>query len=102
MPHFRIERRQLKESRWPVAGVDEAGRGPLAGPVAVAGRVGFFEVKRDDGGALRGGEAERVTSGMVIERWRRAQARPIRFSSHGICCRGWHGSIPARGCRLRR
>ena len=36
MPHFRIERRHLKESRWPVAGVDEAGRGPLAGPVAVA------------------------------------------------------------------
>ena len=36
MPHFRIERRHLKEGRWPVAGVDEAGRGPLAGPVAVA------------------------------------------------------------------
>ncbi len=36
MPHFRIERRHLKEGRWPVAGIDEAGRGPLAGPVAVA------------------------------------------------------------------
>ncbi len=36
MPHFRIERSHLKEGRWPVAGVDEAGRGPLAGPVAVA------------------------------------------------------------------
>lgn len=36
MPHFRIERRHLKEGRWPVVGVDEAGRGPLAGPVAVA------------------------------------------------------------------
>jgi ribonuclease HII len=36
MPHFRIERRHLKEGRWPVAGVDEAGRGPLAGPVVVA------------------------------------------------------------------
>jgi len=36
MPHFRIERKHLKEGRWPVAGIDEAGRGPLAGPVAVA------------------------------------------------------------------
>jgi ribonuclease HII len=35
-PHFRIERRHFKEGRWPVAGIDEAGRGPLAGPVAVA------------------------------------------------------------------
>lgn len=35
-PHFRIERRHIKDGRWPVAGIDEAGRGPLAGPVAVA------------------------------------------------------------------
>ncbi len=36
MAHFRIERGYLREGRWPIAGVDEAGRGPLAGPVAVA------------------------------------------------------------------
>jgi ribonuclease HII len=36
MPHFRIERKCLKAGRWPVAGIDEAGRGPLAGPVSVA------------------------------------------------------------------
>lgn len=36
MPHFRIERRHFKSGRWPVAGIDEAGRGPLAGPVSVA------------------------------------------------------------------
>jgi ribonuclease HII len=35
-PHFREERRLYKSGVWPVAGVDEAGRGPLAGPVAVA------------------------------------------------------------------
>lgn len=35
MPHFRIERRYWREGRWPVAGIDEAGRGPLAGPVCV-------------------------------------------------------------------
>ncbi|MBY6243826.1 ribonuclease HII [Methylosinus sp. Sm6] len=35
-PHFRLEKRLLREGLWPVAGVDEAGRGPLAGPVAAA------------------------------------------------------------------
>ncbi len=36
MAHFRIERSYLRAGRWPIAGIDEAGRGPLAGPVAVA------------------------------------------------------------------
>jgi ribonuclease HII len=35
-PSFRVERTLLKRGIWPVAGVDEAGRGPLAGPVAAA------------------------------------------------------------------
>jgi ribonuclease HII len=35
-PHFRRERALLRAGVWPVAGVDEAGRGPLAGPVAAA------------------------------------------------------------------
>ena len=35
-PHFRTERRLIKQALWPVAGIDEAGRGPLAGPVAAA------------------------------------------------------------------
>ncbi|VFU10438.1 ribonuclease HII [Methylocella tundrae] len=35
-PDFRMERKLLKRDVWPVAGVDEAGRGPLAGPVAAA------------------------------------------------------------------
>lgn len=35
-PDFQIERRLLKSGVWPAAGVDEAGRGPLAGPVAAA------------------------------------------------------------------
>jgi ribonuclease HII len=36
MPNFRVERNLLKRGIWPVAGIDEAGRGPLAGPVAAA------------------------------------------------------------------
>lgn len=34
--HFRRERALLRAGVWPVAGVDEAGRGPLAGPVSAA------------------------------------------------------------------
>jgi ribonuclease HII len=36
MPHFIYESRVLKRMPGPVAGVDEAGRGPLAGPVVAA------------------------------------------------------------------
>jgi ribonuclease HII len=36
MPHYRYESQYLKSAPGPVAGVDEAGRGPLAGPVVAA------------------------------------------------------------------
>ena len=36
LPDFVHERGHIGEDLWPVAGVDEAGRGPLAGPVAIA------------------------------------------------------------------
>lgn len=35
-PHFRTERALLRRGTWPVAGMDEVGRGPLAGPVCAA------------------------------------------------------------------
>ncbi|MGI8525203.1 MAG: ribonuclease HII [Pseudolabrys sp.] len=35
-PSFRRERRAINKGIWPVAGCDEAGRGPLAGPVVAA------------------------------------------------------------------
>jgi ribonuclease HII len=35
-PNFKRERAALKRGIWPVAGCDEAGRGPLAGPVVAA------------------------------------------------------------------
>ena len=38
-PSFRRERRWLAKGLWPVAGCDEAGRGPLAGPVVAAAVV---------------------------------------------------------------
>ncbi len=39
LPHFRRERALLKAGVWPVAGCDEVGRGPLAGPVVAAAVV---------------------------------------------------------------
>src|SRR5437879_7388199 len=38
-PTFRRERAAMKRGVWPVAGCDEAGRGPLAGPVVAAAVV---------------------------------------------------------------
>lgn len=35
-PDFSMEARAIASGQWPVAGVDEAGRGPLAGPVVAA------------------------------------------------------------------
>ena len=38
-PDFSLENAARREGLWPVAGADEAGRGPLAGPVAAAAVV---------------------------------------------------------------
>src|ERR1700752_255554 len=43
-PTFRRERAALKRGVWPIAGCDEAGRGPLAGPVVAA--AGILDPKR--------------------------------------------------------
>ena len=63
MAHFRIERRYLREGRWPIAGIDEAGRGPLAGPVAVAAVIlnpDNLPRGLDDSKALSEGDRERL------------------------------------------
>ena len=44
MPHYKFETRALAERGGPVAGIDEAGRGPLAGPVVAAAVI--FEKRR--------------------------------------------------------
>ncbi|MCX7305026.1 MAG: ribonuclease HII [Hyphomicrobiales bacterium] len=38
-PDFSFEKQAIKNGMWPVAGLDEAGRGPLAGPVVAAAVV---------------------------------------------------------------
>ena len=60
-PDFRLEARLLRQGVWPVAGVDEVGRGPLAGPVAAAAVI--LDPKRlprglDDSKALTQKERE--------------------------------------------
>src|SRR5947207_13353180 len=60
-PSFRRERALIKRGVWPVAGCDEAGRGPLAGPVVAAAVV--LDPKRipkgiDDSKRLTAGRRE--------------------------------------------
>ncbi len=38
-PDFSVETKAMAAGQWPVAGMDEAGRGPLAGPVTAAAVV---------------------------------------------------------------
>lgn len=38
-PDFTFEKKAIKDGLWPAAGLDEAGRGPLAGPVVAAAVV---------------------------------------------------------------
>jgi ribonuclease HII len=62
-PTFRRERAALRRGLWPIAGCDEAGRGPLAGPVVAAAVV--LDPKRiprglDDSKKLDAAEREKL------------------------------------------
>src|ERR671937_194516 len=62
-PSFRRERALIKRGIWPVAGCDEAGRGPLAGSVVAAAVI--LDPKRipkgiDDSKRLTAEERERL------------------------------------------
>src|SRR5437899_9672782 len=62
-PTFRRERAALKRGVWPIAGCDEAGRGPLAGPVVAAAVI--LDPKRvprglDDSKKLDAGTCEKL------------------------------------------
>jgi len=69
MPDYAFEKRILAKIAGPVAGVDEAGRGPLAGPV-VAAAVIFTERKRipkglDDSKQLKEDAREKAFSAIM-------------------------------------
>src|SRR5258708_11363156 len=66
LPSFRRERALIKRGVWPVAGCDEAGRGPLAGPVgAAAGVLGPKRIPKgmDDSKRLTAEKREELFEG---------------------------------------
>src|SRR3569832_829197 len=78
-PSFRRERALIKRGVWPVAGCDEAGRGPLAGPVVAAAVV--LDPKRipkglDDSKRLTAEEREEL-----FEKICRTSAFAVAFAS---------------------
>jgi len=89
-PDFSLEKAALRDGFWPVAGTDEAGRGPLAGPVAAAAVIldpddipdGLDDSKRLDAAAR-----EAAFAGIL------ARARAVSFAS--LCA----GSIDAGDIR---
>ena len=79
-PHFRRERGFLKRGTAPIAGVDEVGRGPLAGPVTVAAVIldpDDLPVGVDDSKALAV-EARAVLFEIILEK---ALSVSIAFAS---------------------
>jgi ribonuclease HII len=73
-PDFAIEARARAAGRWPVAGLDEAGRGPLAGPVVAAAVIldpdripdGLDDSKRLDAAAREALHAEIMASAISV------------------------------------
>src|SRR5256886_15696452 len=65
-PTLRRERAALKRGVWPVAGCDEAGRGPLAGPVVAAAVI--LDPKRVPRGLDDSKKLDRPTREKLYER----------------------------------
>ncbi|MGN6469217.1 MAG: ribonuclease HII [Rhizobiaceae bacterium] len=81
-PDFSMEKRAKRRGLWPVAGLDEAGRGPLAGPVAAAAVI--LDPKRipkglDDSKRLTAAERE----ALFVEIW--ASALAVSVASVSAC-----------------
>ncbi|MGE3307648.1 MAG: ribonuclease HII [Rhizobiaceae bacterium] len=77
-PDFRTERKAIAAGQWPVVGLDEAGRGPLAGPVVAAAVI--LDPKRipkglDDSKRLGAEERERLFDQIT------AKALAVSFAS---------------------
>jgi ribonuclease HII len=68
MPHYIYESRMLKRVAGPIAGVDEAGRGPLAGPVVAAAVIlerGRIPKGLDDSKQLDAGTREALYAAIM-------------------------------------
>ncbi len=60
VPHFRFEKAALKGGARIVAGIDEAGRGPLAGPVVAAAVI--LDQRRIPRGSARANGAPTIAA----------------------------------------
>jgi ribonuclease HII len=82
-PDFSIETRAIARGQWPVAGLDEAGRGPLAGPVVAAAVVldpGRIPVGLDDSKRLSGLQREELFAEIL--------ATALGVSMASVCAEG--------------
>jgi ribonuclease HII len=115
MPHYRFERRV---ATGPVAGIDEAGRGPLAGPVAAAAVIldpASLPRGLDDSKALDADMRERLVDLILaraiaisvsfasvaeIERFniRGATHLAMRRAAHGLTVRPAHILVDGNDC----
>lgn len=88
-PTFRRERALIKRGVWPVAGCDEAGRGPLAGPVVAAAVI--LDPDRiprgiDDSKRLTAEERERLFDKICATARSRSPSRRPRESTATTYC----------------
>jgi len=77
---FRAERDLRARGFWPVAGIDEAGRGPLAGPLAAAAVIldpGKLPRGLNDSKQLTSGERDRLYDEILLH----ASAVAVAFAS---------------------
>jgi ribonuclease HII len=84
-PTFRRERALLKRGVWPIAGCDEAGRGPLAGPVVAAAVVL---------------DPRRIPKGIDDSKRLTAERREQLFEQ--ICATSWFSVAVASPARIDR
>jgi len=70
MPHYIFESRMLKTMAGPIAGVDEAGRGPLAGPVVAAAVIL---------------DRKKIPKGLNDSKKMTAETREVAFAAIQIC-----------------
>ncbi|MBV9564858.1 MAG: ribonuclease HII [Bradyrhizobium sp.] len=84
-PSFRRERALIKRGVWPIAGCDEAGRGPLAGPVVAAAVVL---------------DPQRIPKGIDDSKRLTAEQREALFDK--ICATSWFAVAVASPARIDR
>ena len=81
-PDFAFEKKAIKDGFWPVAGLDEAGRGPLAGPVVAAAVV--LNPKRIPRGLDDSKRLTAVQREALFDNWRAPQTGPAHLVARPV------------------